>query len=40
MIYDERKSMIVSDNVIQAEDLGDFFENLGKKRTYCIEKDG
>ena len=23
--------MIVSDNVIQAEDLGDFFKNLGKK---------
>ena len=23
--------MIVSDNVIQAEGLGDFFENLGKK---------
>ena len=30
MIYDE-KTMIVSDNVIQAEGLGDFFRNLGKK---------
>ena len=26
-----KKSMIVSDNVIQAESLGDFFKNLGKK---------
>ena len=25
-----RKTMIVSDNVIQAEGLGDFFKNLGK----------
>ena len=25
-----KKSMIVSDNVIQAEGLGDFFKNLGK----------
>ena len=31
MICDKRKSMIVSDNVIQAEGLGDFFKNLGKK---------
>ena len=30
MICDRRKTMIVSDNVIQAEGLGDFFENLGK----------
>ena len=28
---DRKKSMIVSDNVIQAEGLGDFFKNLGKK---------
>ena len=26
----DRKKMIVSDNVIQAEGLGDFFKNLGK----------
>ena len=25
-----KKSMIVSDNTIQAEGLGDFFKNLGK----------
>ena len=31
MICDKRKSMIVSDNVIQAESLGDFFKNPGKK---------
>ena len=31
VICDKRKSMIVSDNVIQAEGLGDFFKNLGKK---------
>ena len=30
VIYDKRKSMIVSDNVIQAEGLGNFFKNLGK----------
>ena len=27
----EKKSMIVSDNTIQAEGLGDFFKKLGKK---------
>ena len=26
-----KKSMIVSDNTIQAESLGDFFKNLGRK---------
>ena len=26
-----KKTMIVSDNVIEAEGLGDFFKNLGKK---------
>ena len=31
VICDRRKTMIVSDNVIQAEGLGDFFKNLGKK---------
>ena len=30
VICDKRKSMIVSDNTIQAEGLGDFFKNLGK----------
>ena len=30
VICDKRKSMIVSDNLIQAEGLGDFFKNLGK----------
>ena len=30
VICDRKKSMIVSDNVIQAEGLGDFFKNLGK----------
>ena len=29
-ICNKKKSMIVSDNVIQAEGLGDFFKNLGK----------
>ena len=31
VICDKRKSMIVSDNTIEAEGLGDFFKNLGKK---------
>ena len=31
VICDRKKTMIVSDNVIQAECLGDFFKNLGKK---------
>ena len=30
VICDRKKSMIVSDNIIQAEGLGDFFKNLGK----------
>ena len=30
VICDRKKTMIVSDNVIQAEGLGDFFKNLGK----------
>ena len=30
VICDRKKSMIVSDNTIQAEGLGDFFKNLGK----------
>ena len=31
-ICNRKKSMIVSDNTIQAEGLGDFFKNLGKKK--------
>ena len=31
VICNRKKSMIVSDNVKQAEGLGDFFKNLGKK---------
>ena len=31
VICNRKKSMIVSDNVIRAEGLGDFFKNLGKK---------
>ena len=31
VVCDKRKSMIVSNNVIQAEGLGDFFKNLDKK---------
>ena len=31
VICDRKKTMIVSDNVIQAEGLGDLFKNLGKK---------
>ena len=33
-----RKSMIVSDNTIQAEGLGDFFKNLGKKGLNASKK--
>ena len=31
VICNRKKTMIVSDNVIQAEGLGDFFKNLGEK---------
>ena len=31
MICDRKKTMIVSDNVIQAEGLGDFFKSLSNK---------
>ena len=31
VICNRKKTMIVSDNVIQAEGLGNFFKNLGKK---------
>ena len=39
-ICNRKKSMIVSDNVIQAEGLADFFKNLVKKRIKCIKKNG
>ena len=32
VICDRTKTMIVSDNVIQAEGLGSFFKNLGRKK--------
>ena len=32
--------MIVSDNTIKAESLGDFFKNLGKKGLNVSKKDG
>ena len=38
MICDRRKTMIVSDNVIQAEGLSDFFKNLGKISAKAGEK--
>ena len=38
MICNRKKSMIVSDNVIQAEGLGDFFKNLGKKGLNASKK--
>ena len=31
MVCNKKKSMIVSDNTIQAEGLSDFFKSLGKK---------
>ena len=38
MVCNRKKSMIVSDNVIQAEGLGDFFKNLGKKSLNISKK--
>ena len=38
VICDKQKSMIVSDNMIQAEGLGDFFKNLGKVSSKAAEK--
>ena len=38
VICDRKKAMIVSDNVIQAEGLGDFFKNLGKKALNVSKK--
>ena len=40
VICDRKKTMIVYDNVIQAEGLGDFFKNLGKKGLNVSKKDG
>ena len=37
-ICDKRKSMIVSDNTIQGEGLGDFFKNLGKVSSKAAKK--
>ena len=39
-LHSTKKSMTVSDNTIQVDGFGDFFGNLGKKKTYCIKKDG
>ena len=38
VICDKRKSMIVSDDTIQAEGLGDFFKNLGKVSSKAAKK--
>ena len=38
VICNRKKTMIVSDNVIQAEGLGDFFKNLGKKGLNASKK--
>ena len=38
VICDRKKTMIVSDNVIQAEGLGDFFKNLGKVSSKAAKK--
>ena len=38
VICDKRKSMIVSDNTIEAEGLGDFFKNLGKVSSKAAKK--
>ena len=36
--FNRKKSMIVSDNTIQAEGFGAFFKNLGKKRLNVSKK--
>ena len=38
VVCDRKKTMIVSDNVIQAEGLGDFFKNLGKVSSKAAKK--
>ena len=40
LICNRKKSMIVSDNTIRAEGLGDFFKNLGKKGLNASKKMG
>ena len=39
-VCNKNKSVIVSDNTIQAEGLKDFFKNLGKKGLDVTKKDG
>ena len=38
VVCDRKKTMIVSDNVIQAEGLVDFFKNLGKVSSKAAKK--
>ena len=38
VICDRKKSMIVTDNTIQAEGLGDFYKNLGKVSSKAVKK--
>ena len=38
VICNRKKSMIVSDDTIKAEGLGDFFKNLGKKGSNVSKK--
>ena len=38
VVCNRKKSMIVSDNTIQAEGLGDFFKNLGKASSRAVKK--
>ena len=38
VVCNGKKTMIVSDNVIQAEGLGDFFKNLGKVSSKAAKK--
>ena len=38
VICNRKKTMIVSDNTIQAEGLGDFFKNLGKVSSKAAKK--
>ena len=38
VVCDRKKTMIVSDNVVQAEGLGKFFKNLGKVSSKAAKK--
>ena len=38
VVCNKKKSMIVSDNTIEAEGLGDFFKNLGKASSKAAKK--